>query len=393
MNKSIPVRILTVLGGLVLLAGSAGVVAEGFFGVPVLQGISGLLASDAAVAVLAKIVAALALAVLSAMAVVCALPGKAPQQSGSIMQKGEDGPIGITVGAICKMVQTCVAKHPEIMRADVDVREGRDGVIILLDVEQVGGVSIPLSVARLQKQIRKYVNGRTGLDVTEVRVMVDNPTDDQVASEFAVEDGMHPSAPVHTEEYVQPGSAPAEPLAEQLRQMAEMTTQPLPAEPAPVHEAPALPEQPAQPAEPQDLDELVPVVTQPPLEIPDEEDKPLHQRVFGAEEMPLTVPMPPEMAAEAAAEKQEEAATPAPEQQEAPVEEAAEDANEDAAGQEDWTDPSMQAAAEAVLSGDAEPDGGEASAEEAAADAEEAPEEAASETSSEEEAELPPSLI
>lgn len=383
MKHSIPVRILAALGGLVLLAASAGVVAEGFFGVPVLTTISGVLASQEAWAVLVKIVGALALAVLAVMAVTCALPGKAPKQSGSIMQKGENGPIGITVEAIRKMALACAQKHPEITHADVDVREVRDGIVILMDVTQVGGVSIPLSVARLQKQIRQYVNDRTGLDVTEVRVMVDNKSDDHVASEFEVEDRVMPSVPVKTEDYAQSGSVPEEPLAEQLRQIAEITTQTVQAEPTPAEEEPSRPEAPVVPPQTQDLDELLADEPQKVPELIDEAEKPLHQRVFGAEEMPLTVPMPPEMEAEQASEQPE--AAPAQPETEASDESRTEAAEAPAApqAQEDWTDPSMQAAAEEVLASSAETPAEESGA--PAGEADEAPAEESVEASEEDE--------
>lgn len=386
MKKSIPVRVLTALGGLVLLSACAGLAAEGFFGVPVLAWISGVLASKTAWAVLVKIVGVLALAVLAAAVVICALPAKPPRETGSIMQKGENGPIGITVGAIRKMVMACAEKHPEIIRTDVDVRQVRDGIVILMDVEQVGGVSIPLSVARLQKQVRQYINGRTGLDVAEVRVMVDNQSDAHVASEFEVQDMVMPCAPVHVAEYAPPGNAPAEPLAEQLRQIAEMTAQPLAAEAAEAPEAAPAPDQPAAAADPADLDALVPEVLQAVPEMADDAEKPLHQRVFGAEEAPMTVPMPPEMAAEPAPEAPaEEAAESVPEQEEPealPQQPCVPDAGED------WMDPTMQEAALAMLSGEDATAGEEPAAQEATAapGAEEAPDAIVEEASVETEA-------
>ncbi len=349
MKKNIPVRILTALGGLTLLALAAGVVAEGFFAVPVLAAVGGVLASGSALAVAGKILLALIQGVLAVAAIVCAQPSRPPRQAGSILQKGENGTFGITVGAIRKMVLACCGKHTEITHADVDIREVREGIVILLNVEQVGGVSIPLSIARLQKQVRQYVNGRTGLDVVEVRVMVDNQSDEHVASEFEVEDLVVPSA-AQKGQTPRGGAAEEAPLVGQLRQIAEITRQ-NPSEA--VTEPETVPMTPGMPILPEEDDELdrrlqaenavsgaaeIPVIV-------DEAEKPLHQRVFGAEELPLTVPVPPEMAQanlEAAPAPAEEVPQePAPAVP-APVEEAA----------EDWTAPSLQAAAEEVLSGD-----------------------------------------
>ena len=352
MNRSIPVRILTAVGGLVLLALAAMVVAEGFFGVPVTAQLTAFLAAGGALAVLVKIVAGLALVVLAGCCVVCALPARQPKQTGSIMQKGANGPFGITVGAIEKMVLACAAKHTEITHTEVDVREVREGVVLLLNVQQVGGVSIPLSISRLQKQVREYVSARTGLDVVEVRVMVDNADDNHVASEFEVEDTVVPSMPVHTEDYA-PAAVTEPPVAEKLAQIAEITSQPLPVEDA----EPVTAAVPELPRETVDLDKLLPVPEAAP-ELIDEDERPLHQRVFGAEEMPQMVPMPPEMAMPRPAEP-EEAEAEAPAEETADAAEIAEAPAAPAAPravteepEEDWTDPALQAAAEEVLSGD-----------------------------------------
>lgn len=350
MKKSISVRLLTALGGLALLAFCAAVVAEGFFHVPVTAVAGELLSSGSWPAVLCKILCALALLTLAVAVVICALPGRKPKQTGSIMQKGVDGPIGITIGAIEKMVLACAAKHPEITNTEVDVTEVRDGVVILMNVQQVGGVSIPLSVARLQKQVRAYVNGRTGLDVAEVRVMVDNETDDHVASEFEVEDTVMPGAALRAEAPVQEAAVPEEPLSEQLRQIAEITQQTAAEEISEAEEEPAA-ELPVVVSTPEELDALLPVPEVAPDIFEDDEEKPLHQRVFGAEEMPLTVPMPPEMAQEAPMPPE----APGPVQDDMPAAEIPAELP-DETPEEDWTAPSMQAAAEEVLTGDAPQD-------------------------------------
>ena len=352
-TKSIPVRIVTALGGLALLAAAGVVVAEGFFGLPLTAAVTLFLGADSALAVLLKILAALVLTVLAVCCVVSVLPTRPAKQADSIMQKGEHGTFGITVASIKKMVLACAAKHPEIIHADVDVREVRDGIIILMNVQQVGGVSIPLSIDRLQKQVRQYVRGRTGLDVPEVRVMVDNVDDNHVASEYEVEDTVMPSGPVHAEEFIPVSApAPAEPLVEKLAQIAEITQQPLvddEPEAEPETEASVLPTS-------EELDLLLPVAEAAP-EMVLEDERPLHQRVFGAEEMPQMVPMPPEMTVqppvpeelpEAPAEEPRADASPVAE--EAPAEEVP--TEELAPAEAVWTDPSLQAAADAVLTAD-----------------------------------------
>lgn len=344
MKKSMSVRILTALGGLTLLALSAGLAAEAFFGVQVTAAVTQLLASGHVLAVLVKLVLTLALAALAVATVICAMPRRRREQDGYVMQRGENGAIGISVKAIEKQVRACVAKHDVIAEAEVSIRECRDGLIILLNVDQVAGVNIPLSVGLLQKQIKQYVSGCTGVDVHEVRVMVENNTTNVVASPFAVQEAAGPQAVRPAEEYrtveaAEDQSAPAAPAADTPAETAAPA--PAPAAAVPV----VLPEIPPMPAVPASDEE--------------EDERPLHQRIFGAEEQPVFVPAPPELLAEqpddAEAEEAEETVA-EPEAEAEPVVEETElviDMGDDAAeagaaySEELWTDD------EELIAGDA----------------------------------------
>jgi len=356
MKKRIPVRILTALGGLVLLALCVCVAAEGFAGQPLTAATGAFLASGSVLAVLGKILLTLALLGLAVAAIICALPARRVKQSDFVMQRGENGPIGISVKAIEKKVLACVAKHEEIAEAEVSVREVREGIVILLNVDQVSGVSIPLSVGLLQKQIRQYVTDCTGVDVAEVRVMVENRTDAHVASAFGVEDTVCPAPVKPVEEFRQEAQPVQEDQVEQIEMIARIVQQPV--EEAPVEEMVEEPaEEFAAPAMAVEILEELPELQEEPAEAA-EDERPLHQRVFGAEEEELVVPMPPVMTVEPAAAPAEEPEQPA-EEPEAPeveaeesVEELPAESTEEPAEEpveEDWTEPSLQAAAEAVL--------------------------------------------
>lgn len=343
MKKSIFVRIITVLGGLALLALGVCALAEGFFGAAVMQALGGALAANGFLAVLGKILTVLAILALGVCVVWCALPCPRPKDREYVMIKGEDGPIGVAVKAIEKKVLACVAKHGEIESAEVVVREVRDGIVILLNVDQVSGVSIPMSVGLLQKQVRQYVGECTGIDVAEVRVMVDNRTEAHVESAFVVEDTVMPQANCRTEEFRQERLAPAETPVEQVRQLAENAQQPKAEEAEPAQSETDAAAEIAEELE--ELDAQIPV-PETAEEAFEEEEKPLHQRVFGAEEMPVTVPMPPEMAMEVREEErteEQESAEPAKEEP-AEICEGAEDTEQDP-----WTAPEMQAAANELL--------------------------------------------
>lgn len=260
MKKKAFLRGMAWLGGWVLLAMAALTVVLSLFHLHVFK--KPLLA--------AAIGAAVLLMVSTGLCVLWAAKTLKLRQRGSfVLQKGENGTIGVSLHAIEKQVYACVGKHDLIQKADVAIEEGRAGLIIHLQVEQASGVNIPLSVGLLQRQVRQYVTSCSGVDVEEVRVMVETGTEKMVDSPYAVQDVV---------------------MAEAQRDLAS--------KPAAAHVAE---EEPAEETE-EEIAVPAPQVMLPPLpampEYEEEDDRPLHQRLFGAEEEPVFVPAPPVMAEE-----------------------------------------------------------------------------------------------
>ena len=268
MKRKAFLRGMAWLGGWVLLAMAALTVVLSLFHLHVFK--KPLLA--------AAIGAAVLLMVSTGLCVLWAAKTLKLRQRGSfVLQKGENGTIGVSLHAIEKQVYACVGKHDLIQKADVAIEEGRAGLIIHLQVEQASGVNIPLSVGLLQRQVRQYVTSCSGVDVEEVRVMVETGTEKMVDSPYAVQDVV---------------------MAEAQRDLASK-----PAAAAHVAE-----EEPAEEPE-KEIAVPAPQVMLPPLpampEYEEEDDRPLHQRLFGAEEEPVFVPAPPVMAEEEAQQEME----------------------------------------------------------------------------------------
>lgn len=330
MKKSIRERILIGVVGALLIASAGVLLAEAFLGVPATAVLGELLASRQAVTVLATLLMALALILLGVGCFLTLVPRKsAARRSGFVMQKTENGAIGISVRSIEGLVQTCVEKHDMIDRADISVAESRDGIIVLIDVDQAAGVNIPLAVGVLQKQVRQYVTACTGVEVQEVRVMVENNDNTAVESPYAVQDTVTvPPAVLAQKKEAAVQAAPVQPAVQ--------------AEPAPETVA----------AEPQ---AVIPPVVIPAMAVlveEEEDERPLHQRLFGAEDEPVFVPAPPEMTA---AEHVEEAPA-----EETPAEEVAVPEEEIPAAEAETEAPAEEseapAEAEAIAGDDAEDD-------------------------------------
>ncbi len=303
MRKSIFARLMTAVSALVLLALAAAVTAEAFFHLTLTEKLHALLASREPLAVVATLAAILVL-VLLAFACLCMLvPARPTKKRGFVMQKSENGPIGISVKAIEGLVNSCVQQQEAIGNADIAIAECRDGINVLLNIDQAAGVNIPLSVGVLQKQIKQYVTACTGVDVHEVRVLVENNAAAMPTSPYAVQDAAPAPAVTPVQE-----AAPAEPVAEAPAEV----TAPAP-KPAAEQEAPV----PAVPVA------VPPMMTAMPAAEEEENERPLHQRLFGAEEQPVTVPAPPEMVIER--EEAAEEIAPAEEADESETEPAAEE--------------------------------------------------------------------
>lgn len=273
-------RVLTVcclvLVGLVLVVLGGCVVAEAVFGAPISSALGTMLGSRAPVAVVCQVLLTVVLLCLGVFCWLLPVQRRASNQNGFIMQKSENGAIGISVKAIEGLVSSCIDQHENISEAEISLEEHHDGIGIVIEAELAAGLNIPLAVGALQKQIRQYVTACTGVDVQEVRVMVEDSDEPLINSPYAVQN-LAPTVE----------SLPQPERAEPLRVEAAEGEAPV--------EASAV--QPATPAPP--------VMPMPP--VPETTDaRPLHQRLFGTEDQPAIVPAPPELAEKEEEKKQQE---------------------------------------------------------------------------------------
>lgn len=340
MKKSILTRILAALGGVTLCGLALCALAETFFHAPVTDAIGQLLGARTPLTVLITLLLAILLGAFGVSCMMMLSAKRAVKKAGFVMQKGENGVIGVAVKSIEGLVQTCIRQHDTVHSAEIAVVERRDGIVILLDIKEAAGVNIPLAVGALQKQIKQYVNECTGVDVHEVRVMVENTDESVVASPYAVKEPVVMTTAVTAAELQREAAetveaaeeAAAVPAAAPVLQEipAEETTQ----EMAPVLEVPAGAESQEEIAAAEET--AAPVIQNVPVILPvmpeiieEEDDRPLHQRLFGMADEPVFVPAPPELVIEPAVEVPAEEDTPAAETAVAEEERQAEAAEAD----------------------------------------------------------------
>lgn len=332
MKKNIFVRILAALGGVTLWGIALCALAETFLRIPVTAKIGQLLGAGTPLAVLLVLLMAIVLCVLGTCCLMMLSSKRAAKRKGFVMQKGENGMIGVSVKSIEGLVQTCVKQHDVVERAEINVVERRDGIVILLNIEEAAGVNIPLAVGALQKQIKQYVNTCTGVDVHEVRVMVENSENSVTESPYTVEKPVVQVTAATAAEMQREAAAVVEPEVEApVLEVAAPVEEPVVIEEAPVLEIPVeennVAEEPVQetvaaPTVNIPVVPVAPIIPVMPEIIEEEDDRPLHQRLFGMEDEPVFVPAPPELVMEPQAE--EVAEEPAREIVEAAAEEAPE---------------------------------------------------------------------
>lgn len=255
-------RLLVALAGLVLIALSAALVAQMFFAVPLTDWVAQAL-SVRATSSLVLLGAVAAVLLFVGVYCLCMLFRHGKGKRGFVLQKTENGELSISIRAMESLVQKCVDKHDELHVIGTALETTRDGLIVKLRIGLAGGVSIPLAVSALQKQIKQYITACSGVDVKEVRVQVETAAAKVKDSPYAVPEMLQ--------------NPPALPREDAAR-APETVASPVDASPASVPPVPVMPASDEPCAK---------------------DDRPLHQRLFGREEQPTIVPAPPAQTAEA----------------------------------------------------------------------------------------------
>ena len=304
-------RVVAAIVGLILIALCAGIVAQLVFGVDVIGPVSRVLTTQNLVY---QILLAVGTLLLLALGVYCfmLLCRHKRKRDQFIQQATDDGELAISLKALENMITKCLEQHPEMNVQSVQLENDRDGLVVLIRGNVAGGISIPLTVDAIQKQIKQYVTACSGVEVRNIRVEIETSGPDAPDATFAI-------------------AAPApQPL---LRSAEEKGSESVSAEPVPV-QVPA--ENAAETVPPQPVQETVAAPVMPEFPPEDEEDdRPIHQRLFSHRPEPCNMPPPPaELMNEEPAEGTEQEANTASPAEEQPKTAAAEPENtepEDAA--------------------------------------------------------------
>ena len=274
-------RILVAVAGLMLIAGCAGVVAQVFFGKDVIGFASKLLTPETSTG---KILVGICAAILLILGLYCVLMlfRHRRRRDKFVLQRLESGELAISLKTLETMVQKCVNQHQEIKTEGIRLENQRDGLLIRIRGTVAGGISIPLTVDTLQKQVKQYVTACSGVEVKGIRIQIESSGEDAKDAPFAIEPPGNNLLPKGGEtEGAGTGehSGPEETAEKPDDLPPEMPAEPektVPAEETAFAAA-------AMAAAENMMDDLDP-----------DDDRPIHQRLFSVQEEPCIMPLPPE---------------------------------------------------------------------------------------------------
>ena len=284
-------RVLVAIAGLLLIAICAGLVGQVFFGKDVAGMVVKWITPETTAA---KVIIGICAVILLALGAYCLLIlfRHRRRKDKFIMQKLESGDLAISLTTLESMVQKCLDQHNEIKPESIQLENQRDGLLIRIYGTVAGGISIPLTVDTLQKQVKQYVTACSGVEVKAIRIEIKSSGEDAVNAPFAIE------PPVNN--LLTKGSETGE-QTEVSETMSED-----PAENIPENE----PEIPAENEKTKSEEEAAAAAMAAAEtlmnDLETEDDRPIHQRLFSTQEEPCVMPMPPEPPAE---EKTETAET------------------------------------------------------------------------------------
>ncbi len=273
-------RILVAVAGIVLLALCAALVAQVFFQADVVRFISDQVNLNSR---LFRIIAACIAGVLLLIGIYCFLMlfRHRSKRDKFILQKMESGDLAISLKALETMVSKCMEQHPEIQTEGIRLENQRDGLIIKIRGKVAGGISIPLTIDTLQKQIKQYVTACSGVEVKGIRVQIESSGEEAQDAPFAIDP---PAAIPLLRSSEKKEEIPEELPASDNPKESSVPETAIPEEPAAVPPSKSAAEAAMEEAESRMKE----------YEMENEDDRPIHQRIFSTPEEPCIMPLPPE---------------------------------------------------------------------------------------------------
>ncbi len=289
-------RILVALSGTVLIGACAGLIAQVYFGKNVIRYVKQIISPDKTGG---KILAGVIAALLMILGVYClmVLFRHRRRKDKFILQRLESGDLAISLKTLETMVRKCVDQHPEIKADSIYLENQRDGLLVRIRGTVAGGISIPLTADTLQKQVKQYVTACSGVEVKGIRIQIESSGEEAKNAPFAIVPPVSVRL-MNGNEDSENGRVVADNMPDADSSAAEKNDK----EPDTNTDTEAAygGEGNAAAAAIAAAESLMNGIE------PEEDDRPIHQRIFSPQEEPCIMPMPPENHYREETEKTEE---------------------------------------------------------------------------------------
>lgn len=99
--------------------------------------------------------------------------GRQKEATTSITE-GDLGQVEITIDALKNMIRGIATQQDEVENVKTEIKAGEEGVHIILSGQVPPSVVIPEVTARLQRLVKSYIEDTTGVNVLDVKVLIEN---------------------------------------------------------------------------------------------------------------------------------------------------------------------------------------------------------------------------
>lgn len=120
------------------------------------------------------------LLVVGVVLLIFSAQGNKEKENGNIVNFSEIGEVRISFRAIENMVLAASRKVKGIREVNTRINFVEQGLIIYLRIRVIPDIPIPVLVSELQQKVREYVQEISGTSVAEVKVLVENITQEKI---------------------------------------------------------------------------------------------------------------------------------------------------------------------------------------------------------------------
>ena len=132
---------------------------------------------------------ALLMALVGVLLISAMTPSRKKRSSNFAIQRNENGMVRISLKALETLVSKCLNQHAELKVITSSMYSDEESIRVDVHIALQSDISMPLAISALQKQIKRYIEACSGVNVQEVRVFVDSTipaTEETAKSPYAI---------------------------------------------------------------------------------------------------------------------------------------------------------------------------------------------------------------